>query len=137
VQRSLTVGEDRWLPESVRRQHDETVDDLARLVDLLPLPPADEAHWRASDWSAVETALGAELPSDYKIFVDAYRPGALDDHLLVCAPDASLGWTDLVDNNEIAQESCRIWFGGVDDDSFNRLQRAWRLGDSAPSVPDI
>ncbi|QGN46137.1 hypothetical protein GKC29_04275 [Micromonospora sp. WMMC415] len=116
------------------------MDDLATLADLLQLPPMDEAYWRSSDWSAIETALGAELPSDYKFFVDTYGPGAINDHLLVCAPDASLGWTDLVDNNEVAQESCRIWFSGVDDEPFSRLERAWPLGDSSrwdgDHVPD-
>lgn len=69
------------------------------------------------------------MPDDYKAFVDAYGPGAVNDHLLVCAPDTS-DWTDLADNNEIAQESCRIWFGGVDD-SLSPLERAWPLGDSS------
>ncbi|MEV0897196.1 SMI1/KNR4 family protein [Actinoplanes sp. NPDC049802] len=116
------------------------MDDLAELAGLLQLPPVDEAHWRSSDWSAVEMALGVQLPGDYKAFVDAYGPGAVNDHLLICAPDASVGWTDLVDNNEMAQESCRIWFGGVDDDSSSRLEPAWPLGDSSrwdgDDVPD-
>ena len=116
------------------------MDGLANLVNLLHLPPMDAAHWRPSDWPAVEAALGIELPNDYKTFVDAYGPGAIDDHLLVCAPDASIGWTDLLDNNEAAQESCRIWFGGVDSDSFDRSVRAWPLGDSSrwdgDDVPD-
>lgn len=116
------------------------MDDLAQLVNLLRLPPLGEAHWRSSDWVAVESALGVELPGDYKHFVDAYGPGAVNDHLLVCAPDASAGWTDLLDNNEMAQESCRTWFGGVDDGPFDRTEQPWPLGDSAhwggDDVPD-
>ncbi|WP_093617872.1 hypothetical protein [Actinoplanes philippinensis] len=103
------------------------------LVELLRLPPLDRSRWRSTDWAATEAALGTSLPGDYKTFIDAYGPGAIDDHLLVCAPDASPGWTDLVDNNAVAQESCRIWFGGDADG-------AWPLGDSAhwdgDDVPD-
>lgn len=120
--------------------HDQFVDDLAKLVNLLQLPPTDAAQWRPSDWSAVETALGIALPSDYKTFVDAYGPGTIDDHLVVCAPDASVGWADLLDNNESAQESCRIWFGGVDGSSVDSPARSWPLGDSSrwdgDDVPD-
>lgn len=107
------------------------MDDLVELVNLLRLPPMDVARWRSSDWPAVETALGAELPGDYKRFVDTYGPGAVNDHLLVCAPDASIGWTDLLDNNEVAQETCRIWFGGVDDGPLSRAEQPWPLGDSS------
>ncbi|MFI5930687.1 hypothetical protein [Actinoplanes sp. NPDC051494] len=96
------------------------------LVELLRLPPLEESHRRSGDWTAVETAVGAVLPGDYKRFVDAYGPGAIDDHLLVCAPGATPGWTDLLENNETAQESCRIWFG---DSSLQA--GAWPLGDPA------
>lgn len=131
---------DAFLADSAGQRQDQPVDDLARLVNLLRLPPMDGAHWRSTDWAAVDSALGAELPGDYKRFVDAYGPGAINDHLLVCAPGASAGWTDLRDNNEMAQETCRIWFGGVDDGSFEQTQQPWPLGDSAhwagDDVPD-
>ncbi|GAA2584413.1 hypothetical protein GCM10010435_72800 [Winogradskya consettensis] len=128
----------RLLPDSWGRRHDRCVDDLAELVELLGLPPLDTVRRRSSDWGAVETVLGAELPGDYKRFVDAYGPGVVDDHLFVCAPDAAVGWTDLLDHNETAQETCRIWFGGGDDDVIGG--RPWALGDSSrwegDDVPD-
>src|SRR5687767_12250669 len=61
-----------------------------------------------------------DLPPDYKRFAGAYGPGLIDDHLIICTPGAAIGWTDLLDNNEMAQQSCRIWFGGVGDGPFDR-----------------
>ncbi|GHJ54597.1 hypothetical protein Nm8I071_39040 [Nonomuraea sp. TT08I-71] len=91
-------------------------------------------------WSAAEAALGIELPGDYKRLADAYGPGLIDDHLIICAPGAATGWTDLLDNNVMAQGSCRIWFGGVDDGPVSQAEDLWPLGDSSRwhgnDVPD-
>jgi hypothetical protein len=110
---------------------------LAAIWGLLPI---DWAAPGSLDWQAAETAVGTEIPDDYKRFADAYGPGLVEDHLIICTPGVVTGWTDLLDNNEMAHESCRIWFGGVDVNPFNRAEEAWPLGDSSrwngDDVPD-
>jgi hypothetical protein len=46
------------------------IDDLDRLVELMP-PPAAPVD-AVGDWKAIETAVGSELPDDYKRFVERY-----------------------------------------------------------------
>jgi uncharacterized protein (TIGR02996 family) len=66
------------------------------LVRRLPLDPLDELRqvllpprrpFQASgDWAAVEAALGAALPADYKALVNAYGSGTINSCLEVVSP---------------------------------------------------
>jgi hypothetical protein len=62
---------------------------LERLLRLLP-PPADPVEpARPDGWPAVERALGAGLPSDFKAFTERYGSGTVDDFLYLFNPFAA------------------------------------------------
>lgn len=50
-----------------------TIASLEQLQREIP-PPANPIY-AAADWSAIETALGWKLPSDYKSFIESYGSG--------------------------------------------------------------
>lgn len=111
----------------VRPRLDATED----LAETLGLPHSADRSGAGFDWSPVEKALGAALPSDYKRFVEAYGAGLIDDHITVCAPDAPLEWADLVRHHTWAQECVRLDFAGPDSPS-----QGWHLGDQSHWEPD-
>jgi len=53
------------------------------------------------DWEEVETALGFELPGDYKELVDVYGPGSFDDFLSIFQPRHEVPRLDLL--NSVAE----------------------------------
>ncbi|MFE2479120.1 SMI1/KNR4 family protein [Streptomyces sp. NPDC059389] len=55
---------------------------LVRLLEIAPTP----SEPRQKDWSGIERALGAELPSDYKEFIGVYGGSNWDDYLYVLEP---------------------------------------------------
>ncbi|MFJ8232835.1 SMI1/KNR4 family protein [Streptomyces sp. NPDC094448] len=66
---------------------------LARLTEILPLPPAPPA---GKDWDAVESALGTTLPTDYKEFISVYGGGLVDGYLTVLEPSCVHPGYDLI-----------------------------------------
>ncbi|MDH6493425.1 hypothetical protein [Streptomyces sp. SAI-127] len=57
------------------------LDELTRLLGTPSL------HALAlTDWSGVERYVGSSLPSDFKMFLDAYGPGVIADELVVFHP---------------------------------------------------
>lgn len=71
------------------------------------------------------------LPDDYKVFVEAYGAGSVDDHVIVCAPGAAHEWTDLVSHNTWAHECVRLDFAGPGNRSGD-----WPLGDASHWTPN-
>lgn len=64
---------------------------LSPLVDAL-IPPAAPVCARGS-WSAVERALGASLPTDYKSFVETFGAGTIGASVRVLVPFSRAdGW---------------------------------------------
>jgi len=59
-------------------------DDLTRLV-----PPPRRSRNPATEWPAVEAALGVALPPDYKALVEVYGLGQFDDFLSVFHPETA------------------------------------------------
>jgi hypothetical protein len=59
---------------------------LEEFVKLVP-PPAKPRD-NIGDWSEVESALGTTLPTDYKVYIDAYGTGILLDFLWIYNPFA-------------------------------------------------
>ncbi|WP_433218477.1 SMI1/KNR4 family protein [Dactylosporangium sp. CS-047395] len=111
------------------------VDAVQRLSQILVLPALATAGGTGRDWSPIEAGLGVALPNDYKMFVDAQGPGSVDDHLIVCAPDAAHDWADLLQNSTYARECVRLNFAGPDACSGD-----WALGDAlrwAPNSEDV
>jgi hypothetical protein len=108
----------------------QRIDMTKRLAGILGLRALDGVAEHGFDWSSVETALGVDLPGDYKRFVDAYGPGLIDDHLTVCAPDAAADWADLMRHNAWSQECVRLDFAGPDSYSGG-----WDLGDQSRWEP--
>jgi hypothetical protein len=54
-----------------------SIENLMRVLT----PPAAPVENRG-DWTAVEAALGTPLPSDYKLFIETYGSGRIDDGFL-------------------------------------------------------
>ncbi|WP_245601905.1 hypothetical protein [Hamadaea tsunoensis] len=104
-------------------------DAAAHLARLLALPELGIGS--GSDWSPVEAELGFALPGDYKLFIDAYGAGMVDDHLMVCGPGGIADWADLLRHNAYARECVRSEFAGPDGDSG-----VWSLGDASRWAPD-
>ena len=115
-------GADRGLRSSA--------DPVESLAGILGLRVPESVTESGPDWSAVEAALGAVLPSDYKRFVEMYGAGSIDDHLTVHAPGAP-SWADLVSHNGEAEETVRVDFGGPENDSGD-----WHLGDASQWDPE-
>jgi hypothetical protein len=107
------------------------VDAAERLSQILALPALATAAETGCDWSPTETALGVVLPADYRMFVDVHGAGSVDDHVIVCAPDAPHDWADLVKHNTWAHECVRLDFAGPDNYSGD-----WPLGDASRWTPD-
>jgi hypothetical protein len=62
---------------------------LERLRQLLP-PPADPVEpGRPDGWAEVETAIGTQLPGDFKAFTELYGSGMVDDFLYLFNPFAA------------------------------------------------
>jgi hypothetical protein len=62
---------------------------LERLRQLLP-PPADPVEpGRPDGWAEIETAIGTQLPSDFKAFTEQYGSGMVDNFLYLFNPFAS------------------------------------------------
>ncbi|MET8835102.1 hypothetical protein ABZV78_14465 [Micromonospora sp. NPDC004540] len=107
------------------------VDATERLSQLLVLPARAMSAEAGCDWSPVETQLGVALPDDYKAFVDAHGAGSVDDHLIVCTPNAVPDGADLVQHNTWAHECVRLDFAGPDHWSGD-----WPLGDASRWAPN-
>jgi hypothetical protein len=103
------------------------------LSQILGLPASATVVESGCDWSTAETELGVKLPDDYKMFVDAYGAGSVDDHVIVCAPDPVHDWADLVRHNAYAHECVRLDFAGPDNWSASAV---WPLGDASRWTPD-
>ncbi|MEV4539555.1 SMI1/KNR4 family protein [Asanoa sp. NPDC049518] len=109
----------------------EPADAAKRLPQILGLAARASATRNGCDWSPVETELGVVLPNDYKTFVDAHGAGSVDDHVIVCVPDATQDWANLVRHNTWAYECVRLDFAGPDSGSGH-----WALGDASRWTPD-
>ncbi|MET7422045.1 hypothetical protein [Dactylosporangium sp. NPDC005555] len=110
---------------------DRPGDATAHLSQLLGLPALATAAGPGCDWSSAETALGVVLPGDYRMFVDAYGAGIVDDHVIVCAPDAAHDWADLLQHNTWAHECIRPELAGLGSGSGD-----WSLGDASRWTPN-
>ena len=104
-------------------------DAAAHLARILLLPELGAGT--GVDWSPVEAELGVALPGDYKLFIDVYGVGMVDDHLMVCGPGAVADWADLVKHNAYAHECFRPEFAEPEDCSGS-----WSLGDASRWASD-
>ncbi|MFH8731681.1 SMI1/KNR4 family protein [Streptomyces sp. NPDC017964] len=61
---------------------------------------------RGVDWTALETALGTALPSDYRSLAEAYPVLVIDDFVMVSVPTpgAEVSWASASRNDEILQD---------------------------------
>lgn len=64
---------------------------ITDLVQICPPPPGPVSV----DWGAVESAVGAELPADYKQLATVYGPGKFCEYLWVHHPHGPTEWVDL------------------------------------------
>ncbi|MGW7639234.1 SMI1/KNR4 family protein [Streptomyces decoyicus] len=69
------------------------MNELNRLQQLCPSPDPSPSP---IEWTAVENALGTQLPSDYKKFVERYGSGSFKDFLSVLQPNAAHEALDIV-----------------------------------------
>lgn len=60
------------------------MNDADKLRALLGPPPTDSSP--PIDWQAIESALGTQLPSDYRQLIDCYGPGAYLDGFQIFGP---------------------------------------------------
>lgn len=69
------------------------MNDLDRLQQICP--PPEPGH-SPPEWTAVEYALGTQLPRDYKELVECYGAGSFKGFLSVLRPDATHEAFDIV-----------------------------------------
>ncbi|SOE08990.1 SMI1-KNR4 cell-wall [Streptomyces sp. 2323.1] len=69
------------------------MNDLNRLQQLCP--PPEPSH-SPIEWTAVERALGTQLPSDYKKLVERYGTGSFKGFLSILQPNAAHEALDIV-----------------------------------------
>lgn len=67
---------------------------------LKVLPPPKRPFQNQGDWTAVEAAIGLQLPSDYKAFIAAYGRGTINNCLEIESPfgmkeDVRTWWTNM------------------------------------------
>ena len=56
------------------------------LAAILAPPSEPREAGRESEWARVEEELGVRLPEDYKLFVQVYGSGTIDDFIVVLNP---------------------------------------------------
>lgn len=60
-----------------------------RLLELMPQPRSPVESGSPVSWAAAEAALGTSLPSDYRLFIEAYGSGSIDQFVTVLNANSS------------------------------------------------
>lgn len=87
--------------------HEKAVMSSISVRDMLARPSKPVCVPSEEDWVATEERLGVALPIDYKVFVNEYGSGCIDEFIWVFNPKIRNPYLNLVKQADIALEALR------------------------------
>lgn len=73
-----------------------------RYLRAILRPPVEAIQ--VGDWSVAEARLGTSFPGDYRVFVDTYGTGQIDDFLAIYTPFARRKGSNIFEQLAVEQE---------------------------------